>query len=82
MYAPAVSSLAPLIPYPLSLIPQKFFSKNYLQNKTIGFIIQSSNSYWWMKHVGESLMAYRRSNTLRYLLGDRYRMRTHSGESL
>ena len=28
-------------------------------------IMQTSNSYWWMMQVGESRMAYRRSNTLR-----------------
>ena len=33
----------------------------------LGLIMQTSNSYWWMKHVGESRKAYRRSNTLRYL---------------
>ena len=45
--------------------------KNFLlQNESKGLIMQTSNSYWWMKHVGESRKAYRRSNTLRYLEGD------------
>ena len=33
----------------------------------LGLIMQTSNSYWWMMQVGESRMAYRRSNTLRCL---------------
>lgn len=47
---------------------EKDKNENFLlQNESKGLIMQTSNSYWWMKHVGESRKAYRRSNTLRYL---------------
>ena len=48
----------------------KHFKKEYgyfLHMGPLGLIMQTSNSYWWMMQVGESRMAYRRSNTLRCL---------------